>query len=263
MKGLEGKVALVTGGASGIGRACVEALLNEGVHVMIADINGGQISELLKTHHDKAGFAQLDVRNEEQWANAVQACENKWGRLDILINNAGVSKLSDGHNPETISLDEWRGVNAINTEGVVLGCKYGIAAMRRNGSGSIINMASIGGKFESPLAYPYGASKAAVLHITKTVAVYCARQEYNIRCNAVLPGPIATDMFQKATDEDARRNSLRGIPLARPGTPENIADAVLFLASENAAYVTGMELPVDGGLLAVNPMRVNDEKAAS
>lgn len=249
------KVAIVTGGSAGIGRACVKRLTGEGARVIVADINTAAGESLSDQLGENAVFFPLDVRSEEQWQACVDTCFEKWGRLDVLVNNAGIARVSDGITPETITLDEWRSVNAVNTEGVVLGCKHAIAGMRKTGSGSIINMASVGGTVESPLNYPYGASKAAVIQITKTVGLYCARQGYEIRCNAVLPGTIRTELYMAATPEEFRRQNKAAVPVGRLGTPEQIASMVVYLASDEAQYITGAGIPVDGGLLAANPMR--------
>ena len=249
------KVVIVTGGAAGIGRACTEKLLESGAKVMIADINEELGSSVAEQLGESVAFFKLDVRSEEQWQDCIDQTVAKWGCVSILVNNAGIANTTKGLNPETITLDEWQLVNAINTEGVVLGCKLAIAAMRMTGGGSIINMASVGGTWESPLAYPYGASKAAVIQITKTVGLYCARQGYEIRCNAVLPGTIQTELYLQATPEQARRQNEAAVPMGRLGTPEHIANMVAFLAGDESSYITGAAFPVDGGLSSANPMR--------
>lgn len=254
---LKDQVAIVTGGSVGIGRACVDTMLDQGAKVMIADLNAPSD---LDQRNGEACYERLDVSDEENWSKVVSACTDRWGRLDILVNNAGVSFREAGQTPETITLDEWRFVNSINTEGVVLGCKYAIKTMRHSGGGSIVNLASIAGRVESPMAYPYGASKAAVLQITKTVAGYCGRRGYNIRCNSVLPGPVATELLAQISAGDDMDVKRRIILSGELGEVKDVAQAVLFLASTNSKYINGVELPVDGGLLAVNPLRVHDER---
>ena len=261
LKRCEAKVALVTGGAAGIGRACVETLVAEGASVLIADIADDRGASLAETLGNQVAYQTLDVRQEEHWQRCTQFCLDNWGKLDILVNNAGIAHIAGSLTPETITLEEWRGVNQINTEGVVLGCKHAIASMRENG-GAIVNIASVAALMESPLAYPYGASKAAVLQVTKTVAAYCARQGYEIRCNAVLPGIISTELYDKASGSADKQQSLAGVPMGRPGKPEHVAKLVAFLASDESAYITGAPFSVDGGLAATNPMRSGDKRPA-
>ena len=258
MKRCRGKIAVVTGGIAGIGAACSELLASEGAIVLATDVRDEAGVAYAAAGPDNLFFRCHDVCTEESWQEIIDFCLEQWGRLDILVNNAGIRQLEGGQTPETISLTEWRGVNRVNTEGVVLGCKYAIRAMRQSGGGSIINMSSVGALHESPVAYPYGASKATVLHISKTVAAYCAKSGYGIRCNSVLPGLIATEMYQ-SLPENIRAQSLRGVPVGVTGTPEDVAQAVLYLASDDSRYVTGAQLTVDGGIAVANPTRVKSE----
>lgn len=249
-----GRAVVITGAAAGIGAAATELLIREGAKVLVCDLRDELGSSLAARFPGSAAFCRLDVRSEDEWRAAVSRCEARFGRLDVLVNCAGVSFISGQLNPETITLEEWRAVQAVNVEGTVLGCKHAIPAMRRAGGGSIINLSSIGAMVETALLYPYGASKAAVSQITKSVASYCAKNDLNIRCNAVLPGPTETEMYRTLTDEQRAENA-RGIPVGSPAKPLDIANAILFLASDESRYITGIQLSVDGGLSSANPMR--------
>lgn len=251
---LEGKVAIVTGGAAGIGAACVDLFLQEGARVLIADLRQPSPPALGGAQSDRVRACTLDVRSEESWSQAIDICEKTWGRLDVLVNSAGVSFIGGQMDPETITLEEWRAVHSINVEGVVLGCKHAIEMMKRSGGGSIVNLSSVGALFETSLIFAYGASKAAVSHITKSVALHCAKKDLAIRCNAVLPGPTETGMYWTLTEEQRAENARR-IPIGFPGKPIDIAHAVAFLASDEARFITGIQLSADGGLSAANPMR--------
>jgi len=251
-----GKTALVTGGASGIGQATVELFASQGGKVLITDIDETAGEALAKSLGDSAAFTRLDISSEDQWRSAIEACENRFNSLDILVNNAGIGFVAGQLTPEEMTLDEWQTVNRINMDGVMLGCKLGIDAMKKSG-GAIVNIASVGALFASPLAVPYGAGKAAVVQFTKTVAVYCAKQGYPIRCNVVLPGPVKTTLYETFSEEQRAANA-RGIPMGRAGNVEELANAIAFLSSDEASFVTGTQLVVDGGLSAANPMRAAD-----
>jgi NAD(P)-dependent dehydrogenase (short-subunit alcohol dehydrogenase family) len=255
-KRFAGRTALVTGGASGIGRAAVERFANDGASVLITDVDESAGEALAKSLGKSAAFHKLDVSSEDAWQSTVSGCIDQFGSLDILVNNAGIGFVAGQLTPEEMTLDEWQTVNRINMDGVMLGCKLAIDAMKESG-GAIVNIASVGGLFASPLAVPYGAGKAAVIQFTKTVAYYCAKRGYPIRCNAVLPGTIRTSLYETFSEEQRAANA-RGVPIGRVGTAEEIAAAITFLCSDDASYITGTQLVVDGGLTAANPMRAAD-----
>ena len=250
--------SIVTGAASGIGLATAERLVAEGGNVLLTDLNEEAGSEAAQRLGAAATFRVHDAASEADWESVVADCVSRFGRLDVLVNNAGVAFLAGQLSPEEVTLEEWQRVNAVNAAGVMLGCKHAIRAMKSSGGGAIVNIASIAAIVASPLAVPYGASKAAVVQLTKTVAYDCARRGYNIRCNAVLPGTIETTLY-KTFSEEQRAANARGVPLGRVGTPGDVAMAVAFLASDDASYITGAQIAVDGGLAAVNPMRAGDD----
>ncbi len=256
---VEGKVALVTGAARGIGRATAELLAREGAFVVVTDLKddgGVAVAEGLGA---RAAYRRLDVREEDGWEGAVAFAEERFGRLDVLVNNAGVTGFEEDlgpQDPEHATLEGWRAVHATNLDGVFLGCKHAIRAMRRFGhGGSIVNVSSRSGLVGIPGAAAYASSKAAVRNHTKSVALYCAEQGLGIRCNSVHPAAILTPMWEPMLGEGAEREErvrafVKDTPLKRFGTPEEAAYAVLYLASEESAYTTGTELNLDGGILA-------------
>jgi 3(or 17)beta-hydroxysteroid dehydrogenase len=256
MARLNNKVALVTGGASGIGKGIAARLAAEGAKVFISDTQ----RELGRAAAAEGGFEFLeqDVSDEQQWADTVQKVEQSAKRLDILINNAGILGGVDS-NPENTTLAHWRKVLSINLDGVFLGCRAAIPAMRKAGGGAIVNIASVTAHMPTVASLPYGASKAAVQQLTKSVAEYCARNKLNIRCNSVHPGFIQTPAQLQGNKEiaelrgvplDAVVASVKGrVPLGDYGVPEDIGAAVAYLVSDDARYVTGAKLLVDGGVI--------------
>ena len=248
---LDGRMALITGGASGIGRVTAQRFLEEGALVVISDIDeqgGRETAELLGAD---CSYFPHDVTSEASWERVLTLTEQVLGGVDVVVNSAGISLPGT---VEDASLTKWRQVLGINCDGVFLGCKHGVRAMKEKG-GAIVNVAStLGARAGSGFA-AYAASKAAVLSITHSTALHCAEQGYGIRCNAVLPGATDTPMFEgylaRAEDRDAARAAYAAAhPLGRVGRPEDVASAILYLASSEADFVTGAELPVDGGLLA-------------
>ncbi len=250
-KSVSGKVALVTGGADGIGLAIASLLSKEGAKVILADVNDAKGEAEAKTLGGE--YISLNVADETSWTKAAETIKTKYGRLDILVNNAGI--LGKGaQDPENTSLEDWKKIHAINLDSVFLGCKYAIALMKEKG-GSIVNMSSRSGMVGVPFAAAYASTKAAVRNHTKSVALYCAAKGYPIRCNSVHPASIMTAMWKSmlGVGEEFEKNHAKfaaDIPMKRFGTPEEVAQAVLFLASDASSYTTGSELVVDGGVLA-------------
>ena len=256
MSRLKGKVAIITGGASGIGRAICERFCEESAIVVVADMNEAAGQQVAKTLGGQSSFCQLDVREKDQWHSLMNEVTQKYGKLDILVNNAGILSTTSRQSVEEVNLEEWRSVQSVNVEGVFLGCQAAVKVMKSLG-GVIINLSSVAGLIASPGILAYGASKGAVRQLTKSIAVDCARKGYGIRCNSVHPGLIDTDMGQNSmhmgggNPEENYRNRIALTPMGEAGSPIDIANGILFLASEEARHVTGAELVIDGGLTAV------------
>jgi NAD(P)-dependent dehydrogenase (short-subunit alcohol dehydrogenase family) len=245
---LGGKVAIISGAASGMGAATARMFAREGAKVVIADRmehEGHQVAEAIGT---AARFEMLDVTSEENWEATVAATIRHFGKLDILVNNAGVSGSAE---QDLFSTDAWHRIMAINATGVFLGIKHAVRAMVANGGGSIVNLSSIAGIIGSEGVHmAYNASKAAVRLMTKSVAVQHAKD--NIRANSVHPGimpPMRTS--GRTADPAVRAERMRVIPMRRPGEVDEVAHAILFLASDESSYITGSEIHVDGGAIAI------------
>ncbi|HLT45421.1 MAG TPA: glucose 1-dehydrogenase [Luteimonas sp.] len=255
---LEGRIALVTGAARGIGEAIARAFAAEGARVYLTDIDeeGGAEAALAIGGH--AAFLPLDVRSEDAWRRVTQDILDAHGRLDVVVNNAGITGFEGDavpHDPEHASLDAWRAVHETNLDGVFLGCKYAIRAMRAGGTGSIINISSRSGLVGIPAAAAYASSKAAVRNHTKTVALYCAEQGMKVRCNSIHPAAILTPMWEPMLGSGPEREAnmamfVQDTPLRRFGTPAEVAAVAVMLASDEAGYITGAEINIDGGILA-------------
>ena len=246
---LEGKVALVTGAAAGIGAAVARRFAAEGASVALTDVrteDGAALSEMLNAEGHRTCFVPLDVASESQWAESVALVTKTLGGPTVLVNNAGIYARRLIENTSTTQLDRMLNVNV---KGVFLGIKAVLPAMRAAGGGSIVNLSSVAGIIGSGYSSDYNASKGAVRILTKCAAIQNAKD--NIRCNSVHPAPIDTDMGREAMPAGEIRNQrLLEIPLGRMGTAEEVANAILFLASDESSYVTGSELVVDGGLTA-------------
>jgi 3(or 17)beta-hydroxysteroid dehydrogenase len=255
MTRLQGKSALVTGGAAGIGKSIAEVFAAEGAIVIISDMNeqtGRKVADELCEKGGKALFLIQDVTREEQWQSVTDAIVKDYGKLDIVVNNAGVT---DRGNVESISLADWKAVLDVNLNGVFLGTKYGIKAMKNSGGGSIVNISSIEGLIGDPNISAYTASKGGVRIFTKSSALYCAREKYNIRINSIHPGVIRTailsDHIAASEDPEAELQRLASLhPIGFIGDPEDIAFGALYLASNESRFVTGSELVIDGGYTA-------------
>ena len=248
---LEGKVALISGGARGMGAAEARLFASEGAKVVFGDVleaEGQQVEAEIAEAGGEAVFVRLDVTSEADWQNAVDTALERFGALHVLVNNAGIWS---GGNVEAQTVDGWDRIMDINAKGVFLGTKAAIPAMRESGSGSIVNISSIAGIIGSVGATAYNASKGAVRILTKSTAVQYAAE--GIRCNSVHPGPIETHMIRQVfqDDEETRNARVNAIPLGRMGEMDDVAKGVLFLASDEASYMTGSELVIDGGATAM------------
>jgi NAD(P)-dependent dehydrogenase (short-subunit alcohol dehydrogenase family) len=244
---LNGKRALITGAASGIGLACARRMAAEGAHVLLADIDA-VAGHAAAASIDGARFVHLDVSEEGAWREAIATL----AALDILVNNAGIGI---GGDITQLSLDDWRRQQAVNLDGTFLGIKHALPLIRRSSTaGAIINIASVTGIRGSGVFVSYAASKGGVVTLTRAVARQCAAARDGVRVNAIAPGIIDTPIFARLEGVDGAaadpvETATRLVPLGHPGLPDDIAHAAVYLASDEARYVTGVVLPVDGGLL--------------
>ncbi|MEZ5894037.1 MAG: glucose 1-dehydrogenase [Parvularculaceae bacterium] len=256
---MQGKRAVVTGGAKGIGLAVASRFAQEGASVLLTDIDR-DAAERASREIGVPSFVQ-DVSSEDSWRALFGDVEKRFGGLDIIVNNAGVGDLSGRDSPETTSLGDWQRIFRINAESVFVGCREAIPLMAKDG-GSIINISSIAALVPTPFLTAYGASKAAVLQLSRSIALHCAQNGYRIRCNTIHPGQIRTPMHDKLIEDTAaaagapvdavRQDYLSRIPLGEFGHPLDIANAALFLASDEARHITGIQLVVDGGMQLIN-----------
>jgi NAD(P)-dependent dehydrogenase (short-subunit alcohol dehydrogenase family) len=253
---VSGKVALVTGAGMGLGRASSLMLAREGARIAVTDIDVVLAAETARLIAEAGGEARswrLDVANRDDWSAVTAEIETAFGRLDVLVNNAGIAiaKTIEDTTPE-----EWRRTMAINLDGVFFGCQAAIGPMKRSGGGSIINLSSIDGVIGEAELAAYCASKGGVRTLTKAVAVHCAEQRYGIRCNSIHPGYIWTPQTETYLRdlgrlEEEKAKALSRHPIGFLGEPNDIAYMVLYLASDESKFVTGSEMVVDGGYLAV------------
>ena len=246
---LKNKVGLITGAAQGLGREMAKMMIKHGAKILITDINEDALRETAKEL--SCGYLILDVTKENHWKVAIKKIEENEGSLNILVNNAGIG---GGGDIENTDLDSWHQVHSVNLDSVFLGCKYAIPLMRDSGNGSIINISSMSGIVASHNMSAYNSSKAAVRHLSKSVALHCAKSTNLVRCNSIHPVFTRTAMVQSMIDSAPNRNIeeklVKQIPLRKLAEPSDIANAAVFLASDESSFITGTELVIDGGLSA-------------
>jgi 3(or 17)beta-hydroxysteroid dehydrogenase len=262
MDRVKGKVAIVTGASGSLGRAQARLLAKEGAKVVVTDINdtdGKKVAEEIKKDGGEAIFIKHDVTSESEWSDIIQKTLAKFGKLDILVNNAGVMIRKS---IEATSLEEWQWIMRVNVDGVFLGTKHAIGAMKKSGGGSIINISSFAGIVATTDTSAYNASKAAVRLFTKAAALECSKScyDYNIRVNSIHPGLVLTPMVDAEIKEESKTTgkpyeAVKKIrenwhPIGHLGEPDDIAYGVLYLASDESKFATGTELVIDGGFTA-------------
>ncbi len=250
---LSGKTALITGAASGIGRATALMMAREGARLAIADRDGEGVAQLARELAADTLSLQMDVTESAEWAEALKRIEKHFGTLQVLVHSAGVGGIGT---IEETTPEEWRRVHAVNLDAVFYGTKAALPLMRQHPPGSIVILSSISGIVAARNLAAYNSSKAAVRHLSKSIALHCARQGYAIRCNSVHPTfidtPMVQGMFASLGGPEAAREKLgRQIPLGRIGEPDDVAHAIIYLASDESKLMTGSELVLDGGLSAM------------
>ena len=249
---LEGKAAFITGGASGLGRAMAQAFAAEGARVAIADIDRERGEAVARGIGERAIFLAHDVTDEGQWIANLAAAASEFGRLDTLVNNAGIGTRGT---VESTSLEEWRRIHAVNLDGPFLGCKHAIPLIAKAGGGAILNISSVAGLIGARDSAAYCESKGGLRMLTKTVAMHCAHRKNGVRCNSVHPvytdTPMVGQMLAESRQPEKMLEAMKAmIPLGRLGTPEELAAMAVYLVSDEAAFVTGAEFVFDGGYTA-------------
>ena len=250
---VDGKVAIITGAASGMGKADAQLLASEGAQVVVADLNEADGVAVAEAIGERAVFMKLDVTDEANWREVIAATVAQFGKLDALVNNAGLMTVG---NVVDTDLDSWRKTHAVNTEGVFLGCKHAIPAMRDTGGGAIVNMSSVAALQGMSFCSAYSASKGAVKALTKSVAMYCKEENNGVRCNSVHPDGVATPMVVKvATGKDtATQEEIDALASAtNMCDPEDIAHLVLYLVSDESRFINGAEMVIDNAATITPP----------
>jgi len=251
---VEGKIALVTGAGSGLGRASAIHLAQEGAMVIASDLNGGTalktVAIINKERPGAAISAKHDATNEKDWKSVLKKAQATFGGLNVLVNNAGISI---GGDVETTEFSDWKKLHEIDVDSVFWGCKLAIPYIKENGGGAIINISSTVGILGNPLTLGYGSAKAAVRSMTKSIALHCARHQYNIRCNSIHPTFIKTPLLDRFTkvvgdQKEAYKTLAKQIPLGEILQTEDVTYGIIYLASDESRMMTGSELVIDGGL---------------
>ena len=253
---VENKVAIVTGAASGLGFAAAQKLMDEGAKVLLTDINEEVINSMPErlSNYSETQFNTMthDVANEESWINVIENAENHFGKINVLVNSAGISLGAD---VVSTDFEIWKKVHQVNLDSVFLGCKYAVPIMSKSGQGSIINLSSISGIVAGWNTAAYNSSKAGVRLLSKSVALYCAKKGYDVRCNSVHPAfvdtPILDPLKQAFGEENAVAKLSRQIPMNKIGDTDDVSYAILYLASDESKFMTGTEIVLDGGLSAM------------
>lgn len=251
---VNGKVAIITGAASGMGKADAHLLAREGASVVVTDMNETDGQAVADAIGGTAVFMSLNVTDENNWKSVIAATVEKFGQLDILVNNAGMMAMGTVVDTE---LEQYRLINSVNNDGVFLGCKHAIPAMSESGGGSIINMSSVAALHGMSFLAAYSASKGAVKALTKSIALYCKEQKNGIRCNSIHPDGVKTPMVVKVATgrETATQQEIDDLgKVANMCEPEDIANLVLYLASDESRFVTGSEMLIDNGATITPPM---------
>lgn len=252
MDRLAGKFCVITGAARGIGKAIAQAFIKEGSSVLLTDKDADILAQTGQELQSPA--LVLDVEKEADWDRLAKLHP----AADVVVNNAGITGFEEApgpHDPENASLEDWRAVHRVNLDGTFMGCRYAIRAMKEKGAGSIINISSRSGMVGIPGAAAYASSKAAIRNHSKSVALYCAQLGLNIRCNSIHPAAIMTPMWEPMLGEGEQRQAImaalvQDTPLRRFGEAEEVAAVAVLLASDEASYITGTEMTIDGGILA-------------
>jgi 3(or 17)beta-hydroxysteroid dehydrogenase len=252
LSALTNKTFLITGGVSGIGAATARIAHGRGANLVLTDLNEDAGKAIVKELGERALFLRHDVTKEAEWISAVAEAKKRFGKLDGILNSAGVGRVAA---IEDCSLEEFRFVNAVNATGTFLGCKHGVLAMKETGGGSLVNISSVLGLRGMNGAPAYCASKGSVRLLSKSVAMHCAAMRYNIRCNSVHPGwietPMVTPRIERSSDPEQTRARMEKMhPIGRLGKPEEIGALCVFLLSDEASLITGAEFVGDGGLTA-------------
>ena len=253
---VENKVAIVTGAASGLGFAAARKLMDEGAKVLLTDINEEVINSMPErlSNYSETQFSSMahDVANEGSWINVIENAENQFGKINILVNSAGISLGAD---VVSTDFEIWKKVHQVNLDSVFLGCKYAVPIMSKSGQGSIINLSSISGIVAGWNTAAYNSSKAGVRLLSKSVALYCAKKGYDVRCNSIHPAfvdtPILDPLKQAFGEENAVAKLSRQIPMNKIGDTDDVSYAILYLASDESKFMTGTEIVLDGGLSAM------------